>query len=95
MGIEAPLQLLDGRRLDEDQKRRTLELALERARYEAKLAQRQYDNVDPTNRLVVELEARWNAALARVTIFESLAVPLDVFARKGVRKIGGEPGSNV
>jgi DNA invertase Pin-like site-specific DNA recombinase len=37
---------------------------LERARYQAELAARQYENVDPANRLVAgELERRWEAAL--------------------------------
>jgi DNA invertase Pin-like site-specific DNA recombinase len=37
---------------------------LKRLRYEAELAQRQYDQVDPDNRLVAaELERRWEAAL--------------------------------
>jgi hypothetical protein len=40
------------------------QLALERARYEVTHARRQYDSVDPANRLVVaELERRWNQAL--------------------------------
>lgn len=40
------------------------QLRLERARYAARLAQRQYDAVDPENRLVArELETRWNQAL--------------------------------
>lgn len=41
------------------------EQQFKRLRYEAALAQRQYDQVDPDNRLVaVELERRWEAALA-------------------------------
>lgn len=37
---------------------------LERPRYEAELARRQFTRVDPDNRLVAaELEARWEAAL--------------------------------
>jgi DNA invertase Pin-like site-specific DNA recombinase len=41
-------------------------LELEQARYEARLAARRYEGVDPDNRLVAgELESRWNAALAR------------------------------
>ena len=47
-----------------EQKRRMLEIALEKARYEVVHAQRQYDAVDPANRLVAaELETRWNLAL--------------------------------
>ena len=43
------------------------ELALERARYEAGRAERQYDAVDPENRQVAgELERRWNDRLAEV-----------------------------
>jgi beta-phosphoglucomutase-like phosphatase (HAD superfamily) len=46
-------------------------LQLEQARYEARLAQRQYDAVDPANRLVAgELERRWNEKLERVTQLE-------------------------
>ena len=44
---------------------------LEAARYAANLAQRQYDGVDPANRLVAgELERRWNQALREVTLLE-------------------------
>lgn len=40
------------------------DLALQQARYEVVHAQRQYDAVDPSNRLVAaELERRWNEAL--------------------------------
>jgi uncharacterized protein YndB with AHSA1/START domain len=47
------------------------ELQLEQARYEARLAQRKYDAVDPDNRLVAaELERRWNAQLTRVAELE-------------------------
>src|SRR4029453_5458237 len=48
--------------------RRQRELQLEQARYEARLAQRQYDSVDSSNRLVAaEVERRWNEKLERVT----------------------------
>ncbi len=51
--------------------RRQRELQLEQARYEARLAQRQYDAVDPDNRLVAsELERRWNDKLERVARLE-------------------------
>jgi DNA invertase Pin-like site-specific DNA recombinase len=44
---------------------------LERARYQAQLAQRQYDAVDPDHRLVAaELEKRWNEALLAVRQLE-------------------------
>ncbi|MHB9081801.1 MAG: hypothetical protein ACYC3X_30410 [Pirellulaceae bacterium] len=48
-----------------------VERDLEAARYTAHLAQRQYDSVDPDNRLVAgELERRWNHALREVTLLE-------------------------
>jgi hypothetical protein len=48
------------------EKRRQQQMQLEQARYEARLAQRQYDAVDPANRLVAaELERRWNQKLER------------------------------
>jgi DNA invertase Pin-like site-specific DNA recombinase len=50
-----------------EERRRALELECEQARYEAALAARRYEAVDPDQRLVAaELEARWNAALARL-----------------------------
>ncbi len=48
-------------------KRQQLELELERARYEAERCRRQYDTVEPENRLVARnLESRWDEALERV-----------------------------
>jgi DNA invertase Pin-like site-specific DNA recombinase len=50
---------------------RALALELEQAKYQAALAARRYEAVDPDNRLVAaELEARWNVALERVTELE-------------------------
>jgi DNA invertase Pin-like site-specific DNA recombinase len=47
------------------------QLRLERVRYAVRLAQRQYDAVDPENRLVArELEKRWNDALAALAAVE-------------------------
>jgi hypothetical protein len=58
--------------------RRQLELALAQARYEAAHARRQYDSVDPANRLVAgELERRWNEALQTVHRVESEIAALD------------------
>lgn len=71
LGIEAALEaeLVQGRAHEE--KRHQLELSLEQARYEASRARRQYDAVDPDNRLVAgELEARWNARLGAVAALE-------------------------
>jgi DNA invertase Pin-like site-specific DNA recombinase len=50
-----------------DERRRALELERQQGEYEAKLAVRRYESVDPDNRLVAaELEARWNAAIERL-----------------------------
>jgi hypothetical protein len=51
--------------------RQAIAREIEEARYEATLASRRYELVDPAKRLVVrELEARWNAALERVSQLE-------------------------
>jgi hypothetical protein len=48
-----------------------MELTLQHARYEANHARRQYDKVDPDNRLVAsELERRWNETLMAVRHLE-------------------------
>ena len=50
---------------------RQWQFKLERARYAVQLAQRQYDAVDPDNRLVArELEKRWNQALGDLDTLE-------------------------
>jgi DNA invertase Pin-like site-specific DNA recombinase len=55
----------------QDDVRRALQRDLEAARYEAQRAQKQFDAVDPENRLVAdELERRWNQALHRVQQLE-------------------------
>ena len=64
LGVEAALAALEARGRQNVSKRRQVELALEQARFEAVLARRQYDAVDPDNRLVAgELERRWNERL--------------------------------
>ena len=70
-GMEAALQASEASAAADQEKRRALELALERARYEAQRARRQYDLADPENRLVAgELETRWNRALQSVAELE-------------------------
>jgi DNA invertase Pin-like site-specific DNA recombinase len=71
-GIEAAIKLAECAQVEDDEKRKALELALERARYEEKRARRQFDAVEPENRLVAsELEARWNDTLAQTAEAES------------------------
>ena len=75
LGIEASFQALDGKHEEQDQKRLALELALEKARFEAERTRRQYDAADPENRLVAaELEKRWNTSLAQA---DEIAVRLE------------------
>jgi chromosome segregation ATPase len=65
--IEAALDTAQRGGEQTDQVVRALTLELEEARYQAARAERQYDAVEPENRLVAEtLERRWNQALARV-----------------------------
>jgi hypothetical protein len=71
VGIEAAINVAASTRAEDDAKKASLELALERARYEANRARRQFDAVDPENRLVAsELEARWNRCLAQIADLE-------------------------
>ena len=67
LGIEAALEAVAMREHEYAGARHHAELALTQARYGADLARRQYDAVDPANRLVAaELERRWNDRLADV-----------------------------
>jgi DNA invertase Pin-like site-specific DNA recombinase len=98
VGVEAALVAADQLKQDNDQKRASLTLALERAQFEARRAQRQYDAVDPDNRLVAdELERRWDEALERVVELESRIAtldnnvkPLTDEARAGLHALGAD-----
>jgi excisionase family DNA binding protein len=71
LGIEAAIGALALQDSEQSDQRRQLENALEAARYEASRARRQYDSVDPENRLVAsELERRWNDKLSIVQAIE-------------------------
>jgi hypothetical protein len=71
LGVEAATHAIADREHQSTEKQRQIELALEQARYEAARARRQYDAVDPDNRLVAgELERRWNAVLVNVAALE-------------------------
>jgi len=64
LGVDAALRVLQAQRSEASAAQRQLELALQQAHFEASHARRQYDAVDPANRLVAgELERRWNEAL--------------------------------
>ena len=69
--IDAALLAADNATTSHDELISALELELTEARYRADQARRRYEAVDPMNRLVAEeLEARWNAALLRVSEIE-------------------------
>jgi len=78
LGIDAALKALEAQASKTSAARRQLELALQRAHYEAAHARRQYDAADPANRLVAgELERRWNKALEAVQQIEGEIAALD------------------
>jgi excisionase family DNA binding protein len=87
LGIDAAMSAIDSGQDRHRDQRRQAELALEAARYEAGLARRQYDQVDPDNRLVAgELERRWNERLVTVQRLEAhlAAVADDTAARLSI-----------
>ena len=82
LGIDAAVKALDAQAGETSAAKRQLELALQRARFEAAHARRQYDAVDPTNRLVAgELERRWNEALQVVRGIEGEIAARDCVVR--------------
>ncbi|MER9445758.1 recombinase family protein [Mesorhizobium sp. M0340] len=78
LGIDAATKALEAQASETSAAQRQLELALQRARYEAAHARQQYDAVDPANRLVAgELERRWNKALEAVHQIEGEIAALE------------------
>jgi DNA invertase Pin-like site-specific DNA recombinase len=76
-GLQAALDAMEQALHEDETKRHAVELALEKARYEARRAQRQFDATDPENRLVAgELERRWNQSLEQVSDLESRVLAL-------------------
>jgi excisionase family DNA binding protein len=64
LGLGAAMEAIEALQGASDDRVQQKQLALEHARYEVAHARRQYDAVDPANRLVAaELERRWNQAL--------------------------------
>lgn len=98
LGVEAALEAIAKRDDENAETRRQAELALTQARYEADLARRQYDAVDPANRLVAgELERRWNDRLAEVQRQEERAAAigadkpaLSAAERQRLRSLGAD-----
>ncbi len=76
--VEAAIRAVEQAAQADDDVRLALRRELEEARYEASLAGRRYEVVDPTKRLVArELEARWNVALERVAQLEERIARLE------------------
>ena len=72
IGLEAALRAIEEDADAGSDAVRQHEIALERARYEARRAWQQYDAVDPGNRQVAgELERRWNERLVAVQTVEN------------------------
>jgi hypothetical protein len=102
VGMEATLAALEALEREQEAVDRHWQLRLERARYEVALAQRQYDAVDPDNRLVArELERRWNTALGALETLDSEyalrrrtdLMPLSAAERAEIRRIAADlPG---
>ena len=71
LGIEAALAAMQAHDERQSDKRQQIENAIQQAQYEAARARRQYDAVDPDNRLVAgELERRWNDKLVQLRDLE-------------------------
>jgi len=82
------VEQIDRQRADRMQ---ALRMELEQSRYEARLAARRYEVVDPENRLVAsELEARWNASLSRVRQLEGDFEKAEVVERPVTSAIGAD-----
>jgi DNA invertase Pin-like site-specific DNA recombinase len=65
--LDALAAVLDAQQTERQQLKRQWQEQLKRAQYEAHLAQRQYNAVDPDNRLVAaELERRWEEKLRQL-----------------------------
>jgi Recombinase/Recombinase zinc beta ribbon domain len=78
--IEAACEAAEQMRGQRKELRKSIELELVQARYEADLAARRHEAVDPNKRLVAaELEERWNSALQKI---ENLENKLNDFDRK-------------
>src|SRR5580658_181615 len=78
LGIEAALAAMEAQEDQQHDKRQQVENAIQQAQYEAARARRQYDAVDPDNRLVAgELERRWNEKLVQLRDLEIQLESLD------------------
>jgi hypothetical protein len=92
LGIDAAVKAIEAQTSETTAAQRQLELSLQQARYEAAHARRQYDAVDPANRLVAgELERRWNDALQAVNRVEG---EIAAIIARGRRRWASRSGSS-
>jgi excisionase family DNA binding protein len=85
--VEAATRIAEQRH----RQRQALSLEWEQTQYEARLAARRYEAVDPDNRLVAaELESRWNAALRKVGEAEGRLRQIEASSREASRIPGKE-----
>ena len=87
--MEAAMSAADQVAQQQSQRHEALRLELQQARYQAQLAARRYEAVDPANRLVAdELERRWDLALRHVQELEKSWQPMEASAKatSGVNK---------
>ena len=81
--IEAAIRAAEKVNVADDDVRLGLEKEIEAAQYEASLASRRYELVDPAKRLVArELEARWNNSLEKVEVLEQRLSDLEAQAQR-------------
>lgn len=81
--VEAALEAAEQIEQRRHELRQSLALAVEQARYEARLAARRYEAVDPDQRLVAaELERRWNEALQKTRELEEKLQEFDLGPKK-------------
>jgi DNA invertase Pin-like site-specific DNA recombinase len=99
IGVDAAVKAVNALMQKTSAAQRQLELALQKATFDVAHARRQYDAVDPANRLVAgELERRWNAALeAKQKIESDIAAllaerpaPLGAEEQEALRRLGGD-----
>ena len=77
LAIEASLKAMEGLNKGIEEDRKLIELELKSTEYEAERAYRQYNKIDPENRLVCsELERKWNLCLERVEKIKEKLTPL-------------------
>lgn len=91
--VELSLQAEGDLRREREQLDRHWQQSLQRARYDAELAQRRYQAVDPDNRLVAAtLERQWEAALRRE---RDLQDEYDRVCRQSLQGLSAEEGARI